>query len=148
MFPGVGANDLHRPPAVLARPAGGGDPVVVPDRPREVVLLDHLVEVGEDLPAGGDRGPSPRLEPVAVGEQVAVRAHTGIAVGPPGAAPVVLRLHDDEGLPREVVSQVIGGADTGDPGPDHQDIDVLDLAAAGLGDGRGLGHRHGAPPPL
>ena len=39
-----------------------------------------------------DRVPAPRLEPVAEGEQVAVGAHPGVAVGPPGPAEGVLGL--------------------------------------------------------
>ena len=96
----------------------------------EVVLLDDLVEVGEDLLARRDRRAAPRLEPVAVGEQVAVGAHARVPVGPPGSAPVVLGVQDDEGPVGELLPQVVRGADAGDPGADDEDVDVtgvLDL---------------------
>ena len=102
----------------------------------EVVLLDDLVEVGEDLLARGDGRAAPGLEPVAVGEQVAVGAHAGVAVGPPGAAAVVLRVQEHEGPVGEPLLQVVGGADAGDAGADDEDVDVagvLDLLGALLG---------------
>src|SRR5439155_184435 len=48
-LPGVGPGDLDGPPAVPGGPVGRGDPVLVADVLVEVVLLDDLVEVGEDL---------------------------------------------------------------------------------------------------
>ena len=62
----------------------------------EVVLVDDLVEIGEDLITRRDRRAAPRLEPVAVGEQVAVGPHARIPMGPPGSAAVVLGIQDDE----------------------------------------------------
>jgi hypothetical protein len=134
---------------VLARPAGRGDPVVVADVLREVVLLDDLVEVVEDLVSPRDRRSTPRLVPVAVGEQVAVRADTGVAVRPPRAAPVVLRLQDGERALRELLAQVVRRVDAGDSGPHHKDIDVfhVGLVVARRRDGPLLGHRHGAGSP-
>ena len=123
-LPGVTPGDLHGPPALFRGPGDGGDPVVVADVLVEVVLLDDLVEVVEDLLPGGDRRATPRLVPVAVGEQVAVGADTGEPVGPPGAAAVVLGLEDDERPVREPLLQVVRGADAGDPGADDEDVDV------------------------
>src|SRR5256714_7936594 len=140
LLPGVAPGDLDGPPAVPGRPAGRGDPVLVADVLIEVVIGDDLVEVVEDRPARRDRRAAPRLEPVAVGEQVAVGAHAGVAVGPPGPAPVVLGIQDDERPVGELVPQVVSGADAGDPGTDDQDIDmpgVLELVGTLSGSGRG-----------
>jgi hypothetical protein len=104
--------------------------VLVADVLVETVLLDHLVEVSEDLFACRDRRAAPRLEPVAVGEQVAVGAYARVAVGPPGSAPVVLGVQDDEGPVGQLAPQVMRGADAGDPGAHDEDLDVtgvLDL---------------------
>src|SRR6516165_5824883 len=143
---GVAPGDLDGPPAVLGGPAGRGDPVLVPDVLVEVVLVNDLVEVGEDLLARRDRRAAPRLEPVAVGEQIAVGAHARVPMGPPGSAPVVLGVEDDEGPVGELVSQVMRGADAGDPGTDDEDVDVagvLNLSGALTGSGRGCSRRHG-----
>jgi hypothetical protein len=137
--------DLDRPPAVVGRPAGRGDPVPVADVLVEAVLLDDLVEVGEDLPARRDRRPAPRLEPVAVGEQVAVRAHARVPVGPPGSAPVVLGVQDDKCPVGELVPQVVRGTDAGNPGADDEDVDmagVPDLLGTLSGSGHGCSRRH------
>src|SRR6185312_10304085 len=75
-----------------------------------------------------------------VGEQVAVGAHAGVAVGPPGPAPVVLGVQDDERPVRELVPQVVRGSDAGHPGADDEDVDmpgVLDLVGSLSGSGRG-----------
>ena len=149
LLPGVAPGDLDGPPAVLGGPARRGDAVLVADVLVEVVVLDDLVEVGEDLLARRDRRPAPRLEPVAVGEQVTVGAHTRVPMRPPGPAPVVLGVQDDEGSVGELVSQMVGGADTGDPGADDEDVDVtgvLDLLGALGGSGRGCSRRHDGPP--
>ncbi len=142
---GVAPGDLDGPPAVLGGPARRGDPVLVADVLAEVVLVDDLVEVGEDLLARSDRRAAPRLEPVAVGEQVAVGTHARVPMGPPGSAPVVLRVQDDEGPVGELISQVVRGSDAGDTGADDEDVDVtgvLGLLGALAGNGRGC-RRHG-----
>ena len=144
-LPGVTPGDLDRPPAILGGPAGRGDPVLVADVLVEAVLVDDLAEVGEDLLARRDRRAAPRLEPVTVGEQVAVRAHPRVPMGPPGSAPVVLGVQDDEGSVGELVSQVVRGTDAGDPGADDEDVDmagVLDLLGGLGGSGRGCSRRH------
>jgi hypothetical protein len=143
VLPGVLPGDLHRPAPVLGGPARSGDPVPVADHVAEVVLGDDLVEVGEDLLGGRDRGPAPRLEPVAEGEQVAVRAGAGVPVGPPGPAAVLQRVEDDEGPAGEPFPQVVGGSDAGDPRTDDQHVDVLGLL---LGRHCPFGHRHAGPP--
>jgi hypothetical protein len=145
VLPGVLAGDLHRPAPVLGGPARGGDPVPVPDHAAEVVVGDDLVEVGEDLLGGRDRGPAPRLEPVAEGEQVAVRAGAGVAVGPPGAAAGLQRVEDDEGPVGEPLPHVVGGADPGDPRTHDEHVDVLGPL---LGLHRSLGQRHARTSPL
>ncbi len=63
----------------------------------------------------------------------ATRADTGIPMGPPGAAPVVLSVQDDERVVRELVPQVVRRTDARDACPDDQDVEVtcvLDLLAA------------------
>ena len=138
--------DLDGPPAVLGGPAGRGDPVPAADVLAEAVLVNDLIEVGEDLLARGDRRAAPRLEPVAVGEQVAVGAHTRVPMGPPGSAAVVLGVQDDEGQAGELLPQVVRGADAGDPGTNDEDVDVtgvLDLPGAPGGSGCGCNRRHG-----
>src|ERR1700689_4302436 len=145
LLSGVAPGDLDSPLAIPGGPAGRGDPVLVADVLAEVVLVDDLVKVGEDLLARCDRRAAPPLEPVAVGEQVAVGAHAGVLMGPPGSAPVVLGVQDDEGPVGKLVPQVMRGADAGDAGADDEDVDVAGvpglLGALG-GSGRG-GRRHG-----
>jgi len=111
--------------------------VLVADVLAEIVLLDHPRRgtPGIASPAAID-GPAPGLEPVAVGEQVAVGPHPGIAVRPPRAAPVVLGVEDDERPVRELLEQLVRGADAGHPGADDEDVDVtgvLDLGGARFG---------------
>src|SRR4029078_7589203 len=77
-----------------------------------------------DSPACRDRRAAPGLEAVAVGEQVAVGADAREAVGPPGAAAVVLRFEDHEAPVRGLLLQVACGADPGDPGADDEDVEV------------------------
>src|SRR4029077_12522123 len=149
LLPGVVPGDLGGPPAVLGGPVRRGDAVLVADVLIEVVVLDDLVEVGEDLLARRDRRAAPRLEPVAVGEQVTVGAYTRVPMRPPGPAPVVLGVQDYEGSVGELVPQMVGGADTGDPGADDEDVDVagvLDLLAVLGRSGRGCSRRHDGPP--
>src|SRR5580704_5446048 len=139
-LPSVVPGDLDGPPAVLGGPAGRGDPVLVADVLVEVVLVDDFVEVGEDLLACRDGRAAPWLEPVAVGEQVAVGAHARVPVGPPRSTPVVLGIQDDERPVGDLVPQVVRGADAGDPGTDDEDVDVtgvLDLLGGLGGSGRG-----------
>ncbi|MGA9833351.1 MAG: hypothetical protein WBQ71_19725 [Trebonia sp.] len=119
----------------------------VADVPAEAILVNDLVEIGEDLSARRDRRAAPRLEPVAVRKQIAVGAHARIPMGPPGSAPVVLGVQDNEGPVRELVPQMVRGADAGDPRSDNENIDVagvLDLLSALGRRGRGCSRRcHG-----
>jgi hypothetical protein len=110
----------------------------------QAVLLDDLVEVGQDLPGGGDRGAAPGLEPVAEGEQVAVGPDAGIPVGPPRAAVALQGVEDHEAPVGEPLPEVVGRADAGDPRPDDEDVDVLGLDGGG---GVGCGRHHGPAPP-
>jgi hypothetical protein len=119
--------------------------VLVADVLVEAVLVDDLVEVGEDLLARRDRRAAPRLEPVTVGEQVTVRAHPRVPVGPPGSAPVVLGVQDEESSVGELVSQVVRGTDAGNAGADDEDVDMtggLDLLGVLSRSGRGCSRRH------
>ena len=138
---GVGAHALDRPSLVLPRPRGAVDAVAVADMAREVVLLDHLAHVGQDFLRRRDRLAGPRLEAIAEGVEVAVRADAGIAMGEPGAAEALLRLQHHEAGARELVGQVIGATDARDAGADDQHVDMV----GGLGSGRrqgnsGIGH--------
>jgi hypothetical protein len=142
LLAGVLAGHLDGVALLLGRPARGGDAVPVADVLGQVVLLDDLVEVGEDLVGGGDRGPAPRLEPVAEGEQVAVGPGARVAVGPPRAAAGVERVQQQEAAARLLLLEVVGRADAGDAGPDDQDVDVLDVGG-GSAAGGGLHRGHG-----
>ena len=109
-------------------------------RPRSL-LLDHLAHVREDLVGGGDGRPDPRLEAVAEGVQVAVRADARVRVGEPGATEARELLEHDERLLRVLVLQVICRADAGDPGPDDQHVEMFGGGGVGSVDGGlGLGH--------
>jgi hypothetical protein len=113
--------------------------MAIADVRRQAVVVDHLAQVLLDLGRGGDGLARPRLEAVAEGEQVAVRADAGVAVRAPGAAVAGLRLQHHEALVRVVLLQVPGRADAGDAGTDDQDVDVI---VHGLHSKRGSSH-HG-----
>ena len=72
-----------------------------------------------------DRLAFPRLESVAERVQVAVGAHAGVRVRAPGATEVARRFEDGERGAGALLGEVIGSADAGDPGPDHQHVDVF-----------------------
>ena len=78
----------------------------------QVVLVDHLAEVGADLLGGGDGWSGPRLEAVPEGVEVAVGAHTGVPVHEPGAAEALKALKDEEASIGLVVLQVVGRIQT------------------------------------
>ena len=83
------------PRGVLARPLGAPHAVPEADVAVDAELGHGLPQVGEDRRAVGDRlGRRPRLEPVAEGVHVAVRAHARIAEEVPRAADVVAPLED------------------------------------------------------
>ncbi len=108
------------------------------DSPREVVLVDDLVQVVENLVRIGDRVVrSPRLELIAEGMQIRVRPDAGIAEQVPGAADRVATVHDREALTGLQGSQVMTHPEAGDAGTDDQHIDVATqrLARAGLVEG-------------
>ncbi|GLZ48717.1 hypothetical protein Acsp06_49020 [Actinomycetospora sp. NBRC 106375] len=104
----------------------------------ETVLGDDLVEIAEDLVAGRDRRTVPRLEPVGVGVEVAVGAHTREALGPPGAAVPLLGVEHDDAVVSEVFPQVVRRPDPGHAGSDDQDVDVPGLAPAPVAHGADL----------
>ena len=120
---GVGPVDLHRPERLLRRPRRRHDAMVVPDVLGEPVLLDRLLQVGQDPRGIGDGLlVAPRLELVAKGVQIAVGANTRIAEQIPRPAGRRPRLDDRERLRRESRRQIVTRADTGDPGPDHEHV--------------------------
>ena len=156
---GVAPGDVHGPAPGRGRPARRGDAVPAADVRCEAVLGDDLVEVVEDRRARRDRRAAPRLEPVAVGVQVAVGADPGVAVRPPGPAVTVACLKDDEAPAGEPLPQVVRGADPGDSRPDDEEVDLPGVAAgpafagvpgfAGRRPGFGRGHgpaSRGSPP--
>src|SRR5215469_2497909 len=148
LLAGVATSDLDGPQPVLGGPAGRGDRVPVADVLAEVALVNDLVEVGQDLLTRGDRRTAPRLEPVTVGEQVAVGPHARVPMSPPGAAPVVLGVQDDERPVGELVAQVVRSADAGDACTDDEDIDVtgvLDLVSARSRSCGRCSRRHSSP---
>src|SRR5271170_4342971 len=101
------------------------------------VFLDDLAHIREDFGRTGDRRPGPWLEAITEGVEIAVGADAGIAVGKPGAPEALLRLEDDEALPRALLGEVIGAADPGDSRPDNDDVEALGAFRRRLH----LGHR-------
>ena len=100
--------------------------MVEPDVAVDAVLGNRLAKVREDLVAAGDRVlVPPRLELVAEGVQVGVRADAGIGEQVPGAARRAARLQDRVRLARLLLLQVVGGADAGDACADDQHVDVV-----------------------
>src|SRR6202023_4078385 len=83
----------------------------------------------------------PRLELVAEGVQVGVRADARITEQVPRAARRAARLQDGVRLARLLLLQVVGRADAGNAGADDQHVEVIsaDVGLAGLGL-RGGGH--------
>src|SRR6185436_4794642 len=82
----------------------------------------------------------PRLEAVAEGVEIAVRADARIAVHPPGATEIVERFEDDELGAGTLLGQMIGAADTGNAGPDDDDVEVFGLLSRGFGERCCLSH--------
>ncbi len=126
---------LQRPARVGRRPVGTQHLVAEADLAVEAVLHRGVDDVAADRRAVGQRlRVRPRLEGVAQREHVGVGAHAGIAEQIPGAADRGAALQDREAAPREVVLQVHGRADAGEPGADDDRVEMLD--------GRGLGRLH------
>src|SRR3546814_5456321 len=67
----------------------------------------------------------PRPERVAEGEHVRVGAHAGVAEQVPGASDGVAGLEDRIRRPGRLGLQVVPSADAGQPGADHEDVEVL-----------------------
>ena len=95
---GVGALDVEHPALVVTRPVGPHDRVLVADVASQIVLVDHLVHVGQDLVGRGDRRAGPRLEAVPEGVEIAVGANARIGVLSPGTTEGVLGLEQHEAL--------------------------------------------------
>ena len=139
---GVGALDVDVPAGVGARPVRAENLVVEPDVAVDAVLGDRLAEVRQDLVGAGDRVlVLPRLELVAEGVKVGVRADAGVGEQIPGAARRAAGLQDRVRLVRLLLLQVVGRADAGNACADDQHVDVIsaDVGLAGLGL-RGGGH--------
>ena len=122
-----------RPVGVADRPQGGRrvpgrrrHPVLEADVLVDAELLRRLLEIVQDGRAVGDGlGLGPRLEGEAQGVHVAVRADARIAEQVPGAAQMGPALEQRIGPVRTLILQVIGRADAGNPGADHQHVEVL-----------------------
>ena len=115
----------HRPASVPRGPVGSEHLVPEADVLTEAVLLDGLAEIGEDLVGPGDGVVArPRLELVAEGVEVGVRADPGEAEQVPGPADRLARLEDREGPARQPGGQVTSHPDPGDPRADDQNIEV------------------------
>src|SRR5204863_826637 len=67
----------------------------------------------------------PRLEAVAEGVEVAVRANAGITMGDPGSAKTLLSLQHDVAHVRALLDHVVGRANSGDAGADDQNVEML-----------------------
>ena len=145
---GGGLHRVHGPELLLAGPGGVDDLVAKPDMAGQIVLSDHLVHIVQDLSRCGDRRPTPGLEPVAEGIEVAVGADAGIAVGDPGAAIGVLGLKDREARARHLVRQVPGRSNPGNARAHHQHVEVLDAGCRLASLCRHIHAGHGKPLPL
>ena len=118
--------DLDGPARGLGVPARAGDPVPVADQLVDAVLLGDGAQVVEDRRPVGQRavaGPGPPAE--AEREHVGVRADAGVPEQVPGAAAGLARLEHRDALGGQVLAQLAGRADAGQPGADDQDVDVL-----------------------
>ncbi|MGY3462497.1 hypothetical protein ACVWW5_007947 [Bradyrhizobium sp. LM3.4] len=124
-FAGVGRHRLDGPEILLARPARRNDLVLIADVAGDIVVVDHLVHVGEDFLGGCDGRSDPGLEAITEGVEIAVRADAGIAMRGPGAAERRLRFQDDEARARKLLCHVIGAADARDAGADDQHIEMF-----------------------
>ncbi len=125
LLAGVGADRVDGPEIALARPFCGMDRVLVADAAAEVIFRDDLAHVFQDLRGGRDRRRGPRLETVPERVKVAVGADAGIAMGRPGAAIGLLGFQHDEAGARALRGQMVGGADAGDAGAHHQNVEVF-----------------------
>ena len=96
----------HRPAGVGGGPGSAGDLMAEADVRLDAVLFHHLMQVLHDLGRGGDGLAVPRLELVAVGVEVAVRANAGEAEQVPGAADGRPPLHNDVALARTLLLQM------------------------------------------
>nr|WP_239021608.1 hypothetical protein [Nocardioides jishulii] len=124
----------HRPARRGRVEVGGTDVVAEADVRREVVLLDHVVEVVEDPGTVSDHVVvGPRLERVAEGVQVGVGADAGIAEEVPRPTDPIACLQDGEGGPRPVDEEVAGSTDPGESRPDHQHVDLAVSGGQGCG---------------
>src|SRR3989338_1264081 len=95
------------PPVVSGRPAGRVDAMAVAKMRFERVLSDDGAHVAQDFFGGGQRGPDPRLELVPERVQLAVRAHAGVSVQPPGASKAALPLQHQKPSLRALPQQVV-----------------------------------------
>ena len=132
--PLAGRDDLggDGPAGGLAVPVGVDDPMPETDQLIHPALAGCGADVLADRRAVGDGtrfGPGP--ERVAEREHVRVRAHTGIAEKVPGAADRVAGFEDGDRVPRPFLREPAGSADTGQPGPHDQDVDVLERCRHG-----------------
>ena len=130
---GLGVLDVDRPAGIGTRPGRAEHLVVEPHLFVDAVLGGRLPEVAQDLVGAGDGVfVTPRLELVAEGVQIGVRADARVAEQVPGAAAGAARLQDGVGPARVLLLQVVGGADAGQTGTDDQDIHLLHMAGGAL----------------
>jgi hypothetical protein len=100
--------------------------VPVPDVLVDLVLVGSFVDVAADVLTVGDRiAVRPRLERVAEGVHVRVRADARIAEQVPGAAGGLTRLEDRVRLARAHRLQAVRGPDAGQTCADEQHVYVV-----------------------
>ena len=116
----------QRPPRLLGGPVGADDLGAEPDLLVDAVLGGGLAHVPQDRRPVGDRlRLAPRLERVAECEHVGVRPDAGVAEQVPGAADGVAGLEDRVAATGALGLQAVAGADPGEAGTDHDDVEVL-----------------------
>ena len=121
----VGPLRFDRPARLGRGPGRAPDAVAEADAAVDAVLGRRLAHVFQDGRAVGDRlGPAPRLEGIAERVHVGIRADAGVAEQVPGAADQVAGLQDGVAQPRAARLEMAVRADAGQPGANHQDVEV------------------------
>ena len=123
---GVGALDVGRPTGIRAAPRRAEHLAPEADVPVDAMFGCGLAQVREDLLGASNRlVAGPRLERVAEGVEVRVRADAGIAKEVPRAAARVARFEDGVRERRVLALQVVRGADAGKSGADDEHVDLF-----------------------
>ncbi len=117
---------IHRPVRFGRTPGGAPDLVAVADVPIDAEGLGRVLQIVEDRGAIGDGlGFLPGAKGKAQGVHVGVGADARIAEQVPGAPHGLAAFENRVGPPGAEGLQVIARADAGNPGADHQHVEML-----------------------